>query len=111
MKMIVAFVQPFMASQVIQALHEVPGVTGASYYMVRGFGRGRSRDTSVQEALEGGVGRMRFEVMIPDELEDLVVRAIQTAAQTGNDGDGKVYVATVERAVRIATGEEGPGSV
>ena len=111
MKMIVAFVQPFMASQVIQALHEVQGVTGASYSMVRGFGRGRSRDTAVQETLEGGVEKMRIEVVIPDELEDPVVRAIQIAARTGNDGDGKVYVAPVERAVRIATGEEGPASV
>ena len=108
MKMVIAFVQPFMASQVIQALHEVPGVTGASYSMVRGFGRGRSRDTAVQEALEGGVGKIRFEVVVVDDVENLVVRAIQQAAHTGNDGDGKVYVTSVERALRIATGEEGP---
>ena len=111
MKTIIAFVQPFMASQVIQALHEVPGVTGASYAMVRGFGRGRSRDTAVQETLEGGSGKMRFEVMVEDSVESEVVRAIQKAAHTGNDGDGKVYVAPLERAFRIATGEEGPRAV
>lgn len=111
MKIVIAFVQPFMASQVIQALHEVPGVTGASYGLVRGFGRGRSRTTAMQEALEGGVEKMRFEVMIDDGLEEEVVRAIRTAASTGNDGDGKVYVTSLDRAVRISTGEEGPGAV
>lgn len=111
MKMIIAFVQPFMASHVIQALHEVPGVTGASYAMVRGFGRGRSRDRAIQESLEGGAGTMRFEVMVEDSVEGDVLRAIQTAARTGNDGDGKVYVAPLEHAMRIATGEEGPQAV
>ena len=111
MKIIIAFVQPFMASQVIQALHEVAGVTGASYGPVRGFGRGRSTTAAMQEALEGGVEKVRFEVMIDDLYEEDVVRAIRNAANTGNDGDGKVYVTSLERALRISTGEEGPGAV
>lgn len=111
MKVVIAFVQPFMASHVIQALHEIPQVTGASYSVVRGFGRGRSRETAMHEQLEGGTGKVRFDVVIDDSIEDVVVRAIQQAAHTGNDGDGKVYVAPIDRAMRIATGEDGPGAV
>lgn len=106
MKTIIAFVQPFMAAQVMQALHDVPGVTGASYALVRGFGRGRSREQAAHEALDGGSGKMRFEVMVDDAVVDHAVVAIQNAAHTGNDGDGKIYVLPLDRAVRIATGEE-----
>ena len=111
MKVVIAFVQPFMASAVVQALHEVPGVTGASYSLVRGFGRGRSRDRAAKEALEGGAARMRFEVMIDGAIVDAVIHAIQHAAHTGNDGDGKIYVVPLEQAHRIATGEEGTAAL
>lgn len=111
MRVVIAFVQPFMVSAVIQAIHEVHGVTGASYGTVRGFGRGRSRDRAIKETLEGGTERMRVEVMINDDIEDAVVHAIQHAAHTGTDGDGKIYVVRLEQAHRIATGEEGPAAV
>lgn len=111
MKMVIAFVQPFMASGVMQALHEVHGLTGASYCAIRGFGRGRSRDRALQETLEGGTERVRIEAMINDDIEDAVVHAIQHAAHTGNDGDGKIYVVRLEQAHRIATAEEGPAAV
>lgn len=111
MKMVIAFVQPFMAGDVLHALHQVSGVTGATFTDVRGFGRDRHTDAALPEALFGAAAKVRVEVMVRDEYEDAVVRAIHGAARTGKRGDGKIYVAPVTRALRIATGEEGEAAV
>lgn len=107
MKMVIAFVQQFMAPQVIAVLHQVPELTGATFTDVKGFGRGRATDAPDPELLYGTADRVRVEVMVRDEMEDAVVHAIREAAHTGNRGDGKIYVLPVDRAVRIATGQEG----
>ena len=111
MKLIIAFVQPFKAPRVVQALHEISGVTGASFTDARGFGRGRTTHRPDAEELFGTAEKMRVELVVPDELEDTVVASIREAAHTGNRGDGKIYVVPVARAVRIATGEEGENAV
>ena len=111
MKHVMAFIQPFMAEKVIDALHQVPGLSGGSFSEVRGFGRGRQGKKGGSEEIFGTVPRVRVDVMVPDTLVDVVVKTIQAAAHTGNRGDGKVYVATLDRAVRISTGEEGEAAV
>ncbi len=113
MKMIVAFVQPFMAEKVVAALHVVEGLSGATFTEVRGFGRGRGARASdvTEEELLGTVPKVRIEAMAPDGLVDRVVCAIRDSAHTGNRGDGKVYVIPLERALRITTREEGEGAV
>jgi nitrogen regulatory protein PII len=107
MRLIVAFVQPFMAADVSRALHALPGLTGASFANVRGFGRGRQRPAADPEEIYGSSPRVRIEVMVPDQLEDAVVRAIAATAHTGSRGDGKIYVMELLNAHRISTGEEG----
>lgn len=109
--MVVAFVQPFMAAEVERALHQLPGLTGASFADVRGFGRGRHRARVDPEEMHGTAPRVRVEVMMSDELEAAVVRTIAAAARTGNRGDGKIYVVDLLRAHRISTGEEGAAAV
>lgn len=112
MKMIIAFIQPFMADKVVRALHEIEGLSGATVARVRGFGRGRARGAvGSEEEIVGTTAKVRVEVMVNDELEERVVRAIEHAARTGRKGDGKVYVTALERAVRIGTGEEGAVAV
>ena len=113
MKMVIAYVQPSTAAEVVHALHQVRGLTGASFVNVRGFGRAReARVDHPPEVLLDDADRVRIEVMIRDELENAVVNAILRTARTGNnDGDGKIYVAGLSRAVRIATGEEGQAAV
>lgn len=112
MKMVIAFVQPFMAEKVIQALHRIEGLSGATYTRVKGFGRGRGYTAEHRrEEVEGAVGKVRIDAMIPDHLEGAVVEAIRHSARTGQKGDGKVYVVPVERAIRIRTGEEGEPAV
>lgn len=112
MKMIVAFIQPFMARKVVAALHAVGGLSGASFTEIRGFGRGRAARSAdvTEEDLVGTVPKVRVEAMIPARLADQVVRAVREAAHTGNRGDGKVYVISLEAAYRIGTNEEGEGA-
>lgn len=108
MRMIVAYVHPFMASQVMEALHQLPGVSGASFSESKGFGRGRSAvDAPESEELYGTTDKVRVEVVVRDEIEDAVVQAIRGAAHTGNRGDGKIFVLQVAKALRIATNDEG----
>lgn len=111
MKLVLAFIQPFMADQVAGALHEIAGVTGATFTDVRGFGRGRARNSAWPENVFGTVAKTRIDVIVADDLADRVVLAIQTAAHTGNRGDGKVFVMPVTRGVRVATGEGDDGTV
>ena len=108
MKMIIAFVQPFMAPQVVQALRQMPGLSGASFADVEGFGRGRSSaNASASEELHGTTKKVRVEVVTSDETADAVEGTLREAAHTGNRGDGKIFVLDVVRALRIATDEQG----
>ena len=113
MKTIIAFIQPFKEEAVREALHTTPGVTGASFTDIRGFGRGRgiAFSSSRDEALLGTLPKVRVDLMVPASQVDSVVAAIATAAKTGNRGDGKVYVLPVESALRISTSEEGPDAI
>lgn len=111
MKMVIAFIQPFMSDAVEAALHRIGGLTGATFADVRGFGRGGHPDAPASEGVLGTVHKVRVEVIVPTALEDEVVRAIERAARTGNRGDGKIVVVAVSRALRIATGEEGETAV
>jgi len=118
MKMIIAYIQPFMESRVMAALHQMPEVSGATFSVVRGFGRGRlKREGSHGEAnrddacLVASSARARLEIFVPDSAVDKVRSAIQSAAHTGNPGDGKILVLPVERCVQIRTGEEGDTSL
>ena len=108
MKTVIAFVQPFMAEKVIQALHGIEGLSGATCTRVQGFGRGRSGTPEGRhQDLLGTSGAVRIDAMIPDRIERDVVEAIRRAARTGRKGDGKIFVLPLERAIRIRTGEEG----
>lgn len=110
MKVIVAFIRPTKEEAVREILHNLPGVTGATFANVRGFGRGRghSHSQSVsEEAVVGTLPKVRLDVMVADEHAETTQRAIASVAKTGNRGDGKVYILPVESALRISTGETG----
>ena len=105
MKVVVAFIRPTKEEAVREALHAVTGLTGASFSDVRGFGRGRSH--SGDEDIVGAARRVRVEVMVNDLLAVAVESAIAGAAQTGQRGDGKVFVLPLASARRISSGETG----
>jgi nitrogen regulatory protein PII len=108
MKMVIAYVKSFMAPAVVDALHALPELTGATFVKVQGFGRGRAKGSKAAHEGEfvGTSARVRVEAVVPDALVARVVEAITTAARTGKTGDGKVCVLPVDHVVRVRTGEE-----
>lgn len=108
MKLITAIVKPFMVDEVQAALKSA-GVSGMTVTEVRGFGRqgGHTETYRGAEYQIDFVPKVRLDVLVDDAAVDAVVDAIVTSAATGKIGDGKIWVTTVERTVRIRTGEEG----
>jgi nitrogen regulatory protein P-II 1 len=106
MKKIEAFIKPFKLDDVVDALAEV-GVEGLSVSEVKGFGRQKGR-TEVYKGAEYVVDflpKVKLEVVVNEALVASAVEAIQRAAHTGKIGDGKIFVLSVEQALRIRTGE------
>lgn len=107
MKKIEAIIKPFKLDDVVDALSEV-GIEGISVTEIRGFGRQKGR-TEIYKGAEYVVDflpKIKIEVVIPDGLVNAVLEAIEKTAKTGKIGDGKIFVTTVEKAVRIRTGEK-----
>ncbi|NDZ11650.1 transcriptional regulator [Variovorax sp. WS11] len=107
MKQITAIVKPFKLDDVREALAEV-GVTGLTVTEVKGFGRQKGH-TELYRGAEYVVDflpKMKVEVVVNEADLDRCVDAIVSAARTGKIGDGKIFVTSVERVVRIRTGEE-----
>lgn len=113
MKVIIAFIRPSKEEAVREALHFIPGLSGASFSDVRGFGRGRghSHTEDEQEAVVGTLHRIRVEVMVPEASAAAVEKTVAAAAHTGQRGDGKIYVYSLETARRISSGETGETAV
>jgi len=112
MKKIEAIIKPFKLDEVKEALHDV-GVTGMTVTEAKGFGRQKGH-TELYRGAEYVVDflpKVKLEAVVDDGLADRVVEAIQTAAQTGRIGDGKIFVSTVDRAIRIRTGEQDSDAV
>lgn len=112
MKKIEAIIKPFKLDDVIEALTEL-GVEGVSVSEIRGFGRQKGR-TEIYKGAEYVVDflpKVKVETVIPSELVESVLQAIQKAAFTGKIGDGKVFVIPVEAALRIRTGERNENAI
>ncbi len=109
MKKIEAIIKPFKLDEVKEALQDV-GVQGLSVIEAKGFGRQKGH-TELYRGAEYVVDflpKVKIEVVLNDDQVDAAIEAIITAAKTGKIGDGKIFVSTVEQAIRIRTGEEGP---
>ncbi|MFQ5514867.1 MAG: P-II family nitrogen regulator [Myxococcota bacterium] len=113
MKHVIAFIQDHKLRQVTHALHGVEGLTGATVLSVRGFGRTHyaKEGHDITEELELLSQRVRLDVFCTDDRVEAVIETIRSAAHTGLRGDGKVYVAPVEDALRIETGERGEQAI
>ena len=108
MKLITAIIKPFKLDEVKEALQEV-GLQGITVTEAKGFGRQKGH-TELYRGAEYVVDflpKVKVEVVVSDELVERAVDAIRTAAQTGRIGDGKIFISTVEEAIRIRTGESG----
>ncbi len=106
MKIVTAIIKPFKLEEVRDALTAV-GVHGLTVTEVKGYGRQKGH-TEIYRGAEYAVSflpKLKIEVAVPGELLDQVVDAITATARTGQIGDGKIFVMTLEQAVRIRTGE------
>ena len=112
MKQITAVIKPFKLEEVREALAEV-GVTGLTVTEVKGFGRQKGH-TELYRGAEYVVDflpKVKIEVVVSEGDDARCVDAIVKAARTGKIGDGKIFVTSVERVVRIRTGEEDDAAV
>lgn len=106
MKLITAIIKPFKLDEVREALLDV-GVHGMTTTEVKGYGRqkGHSEIYRGAEYVVSFLPKVKIEIVVPEEMTDIAVAAIQNTARTGHIGDGKIFVGPVEHALRIRTGE------
>ena len=112
MKKIEAIIKPFKLDEVKEALQEA-GIQGLSVTEVKGFGRQKGH-TELYRGAEYVVDflpKVKIEVVLADDMVDAAIEAIISAARTDKIGDGKIFVSTVEQAIRIRTGESGDDAI
>jgi len=108
MKMVMAIIKPFKLDDVREALSDI-GVQGITVTEVKGFGRQKGH-TELYRGAEYVVDflpKVKIEAAVKADLVDQVIEAIAKAANSGEIGDGKIFVSSIEQAVRIRTGESG----
>jgi nitrogen regulatory protein P-II 1 len=112
MKRITAIIKPFKLDEVREALAEA-GLTGLTVTEVKGFGRQKGH-TELYRGAEYVVDflpKVKIEVVVTDGQCDEVIDAIVNAARTGKIGDGKIFVSSIDRVIRIRTGEEDEAAI
>ena len=112
MKKIEAIIKPFKLDEVKEALQEI-GLQGITVIEAKGFGRQKGH-TELYRGAEYVVDflpKVKIEVVLSDAMLDKAVEAIQKSAKTGRIGDGKIFISTIEDAIRIRTGETGNDAI
>ena len=108
MKLVTAIVKPFKSDDVREALSEI-GISGMTLTEVKGFGRQKGH-TELYRGAEYVIDflpKAKIEVAVEDGIVEQVIEAICKAANTGQIGDGKIFVSNLEQTIRIRTGETG----
>jgi nitrogen regulatory protein P-II 2 len=106
MKIVTAIIKPFKLDEVRDALMTL-GVHGMTVTEVKGYGRQKGH-TEIYRGAEYAVSflpKLKVEVAVASELVDQAIETVTAAARTGQIGDGKIFVSTLDRAIRIRTGE------
>lgn len=112
MKKIEAIIKPFKLDEVREALSEA-GITGLTVTEVKGFGRQKGQ-TELYRGAEYVIDflpKVKIEVILIDSLVDLAVETIMRIAKTGKIGDGKIFITSIEKVIRIRTGETGEDAI
>ncbi len=112
MKLVIAIIKPFKLDQVREALTAL-GIEGMTVTEVKGYGRQKGQKEIYRgaEYAINFVPKVKLEVAVNDPLLERVIEAISAAAKTGQIGDGKIFVHSIEQAIRIRTGESGAEAV
>jgi len=112
MKKIEAVIRPHKMDDVREALLEA-GIKGMTIIEVRGIGRQKGH-TEMYRGSEYHIGflpKMKFEVVVPDNMLDLALQTILKSAKTGEIGDGKIFVSTIDEVIRVRTEESGDSAL
>ncbi|MBI5522450.1 MAG: P-II family nitrogen regulator [Desulfarculus sp.] len=113
MKEIKAIVRRAKLLAITEALRAIAGLPGVTVSEIKGFGKGRAKnakDKVLYEMVEF-IPRIKLEVVVDDAMADEVVNVIQKYAHTGNTGDGKIFVSTIDDVVKIRTNERGENAI
>ena len=108
MQLITAVIKPFKLDDIVEAIKSAD-VQGITVSEVRGFGRqgGHTETYRGAEYTINFIPKLRVEILVGDAEVDQIVEVVRAAAGTGKIGDGKIWIAAVDRVVRVRTGEEG----
>ena len=112
MKKIQAIIKPFKLDEVRDALQEID-VAGVTVTEAKGFGRQKGH-TELYRGAEYVVDflpKVKIEIVVDDNLVDSAVDCIEQSAKTGRIGDGKIFVSSIDQAIRIRTGEKGNDAI
>jgi nitrogen regulatory protein P-II 1 len=112
MKKVEAIIKPFKLDEVKDALNTI-GIHGMTITEVKGFGRQKGH-VEVYRGTEYEVNfipKIKLEVVIPDAIKDKVIATILEKASTGNIGDGKIFLSSLEDVIRIRTGDKGEAAI
>jgi nitrogen regulatory protein P-II 1 len=112
MKKIEAIIKPFKLDEVKESLQDA-GIQGITVTEAKGFGRQKGHTELYRgaEYIVDFLPKVKVEVVISDDLAEQAVEAILSAARTGRIGDGKIFVSTIDEAIRIRTGETGQEAI
>ena len=108
MKLVMAVVKPFKLNEVRESLTDI-GIQGLTVTEVKGYGRQRGH-TEIYRGAEYAVNflpKLKIEIVVADDMVGKAVEIIADTAKTGQIGDGKIFVHSIDQAVRIRTGEAG----
>jgi nitrogen regulatory protein P-II 1 len=112
MKKIEAIIRPFKLEEVKEKLQDI-GVSGMTVYEVKGIGRQKGH-TELYRGAEYAVEllpKVKIEIVVPDDMVNKVIKTIIESAKTGKIGDGKIFIYSIEDAIRIRTEEHGDSAV
>lgn len=112
MKKIEAIIKPFKLDEVKEALQEI-GLQGITVTEAKGFGRQKGQ-TELYRGAEYVVNflpKVKIEIVLGEDMVEKAIEAIQNSAKTGRIGDGKIFVSSIENAIRIRTGESGTEAI
>jgi nitrogen regulatory protein P-II 1 len=112
MKLVQAIIKPFKLDEVKDALNAI-GIEGITVTEVKGYGRQKGHSESYRgaEYVVDFIPKIRLDIVTSDELSGKVAQTIQATAKTGKIGDGKIFVFSLEEAIRIRTGETGNDAI
>ena len=112
MKKIEAIIKPFKLDEVKNSLSQI-GIQGLTVYEAKGFGRQKGH-TELYRGAEYVVDflpKVKMEIIIDDDLVESALECIEQSAKTGRIGDGKIFVSSIDQAIRIRTGEKGKEAI